>query len=536
MSAFTGTQPRTFDRPGAVLLIALLAIGLGLAASSGSVLVLLAAIGVLVLLACLHRPDAATLLVIAALYSNAAAVAIRDHNMPVVVGYAFPAPLLLPLAYYLLIKRRPVVLSPALPFLIVYLLAMLLGGATSRDAEIAFEQVFEFITTGLIVFIIVTNVLRTESAVRAATWTVVLVGAGLSTLVVYQFVTSSFGAEFFGFAQVNFPGRAGSIFSIGDGLVRLSGPIGEVNRFAQVLVVLVPLGAMLAASSPTWQLKGLALGSMVMTLAGVATTGSRGAAFAVVVLMAAFFLLGHLRLRHLALVAVLGIGLLAAFPSYGERLLSLQALGQLSVDAAAGPAQGDVGNLRSRATETLAALLVFTDHPIAGVGAGQFPTYYQEYAREVSSPLIDTRIDLGTREAHNLFTDILAETGIVGFFGFVGATVTVVAALLRSRTRWKSERPGLSQLATGYALALLAYASSGMFLHLSYERFYWILLALAAALAIVALRPTGPDEEPDQPLVHSFAIDDARWSREGAQAAAVSPAAPTSTRGAPRST
>jgi putative inorganic carbon (HCO3(-)) transporter len=536
MSATTGSQPRTFDRPGAVLLIALLAIGLGLAASSGSVLVLLAAIGVLVLLACLHRPDAATLLVIAALYSNAAAVAIRDHNMPVVVGYAFPAPLLLPLAYYLLIKRRPVVLSPALPFLIVYLLAMLLGGATSRDAEIAFEQVFEFITTGLIVFIIVTNVLRTESAVRAATWTVVLVGAGLSTLVVYQFVTSSFGAEFFGFAQVNFPGRAGSIFSIGDGLVRLSGPIGEVNRFAQVLVVLVPLGAMLAASSPTWQLKGLALGSMVMTLAGVATTGSRGAAFAVVVLMAAFFLLGHLRLRHLALVALLGIGLLAAFPSYGERLLSLQALGQLSVDAAAGPAQGDVGNLRSRATETLAALLVFTDHPIAGVGAGQFPTYYQEYAREVSSPLIDTRIDLGTREAHNLFTDILAETGIVGFFGFMGATLTVVGGLLRSRTRWKAERPGLSQLATGYALALLAYASSGMFLHLSYERFYWIMLALAAALAIVALRPSGPDEEPDQPLVHSFAINDARWSREGAQAAAVSPAAPTSTPGAPRST
>jgi putative inorganic carbon (HCO3(-)) transporter len=533
MSALAPTRPALLARPVVALLIPALAVTLGLAISSRSVIVLLVAIAVLVTYLCISRPDAATLIVIAALYSNAAAVAVRDHGLPIFVGIIFPAPLLLPLAYYLLLRRRPVVLSPALPFLILYLLAMLLGGATSRDPEIAFEQMTDFVATGLIVFMIVTNVLRTESAVRRATWVIVLVGAGLSSIVVFQFVTGSFGNEYLGFAQVNFPGRGGSILTVNDGLVRLSGPIGEVNRFGQVLVVLVPLGAMLAAAAPSLPLRGLALGSMIITLAGVATTGSRGAALAVAVLMVAFFLLGSLRLRHIGFVAILGIGLLVAFPAYGERLLGLQALGQLSVDAAAGPAQGDVGNLRSRATETLAALLAFSDHPIAGVGAGQFSTYYQQYAREVSSPLLDTRIDVGEREAHNLFTDILAETGIVGFLGFMGAALTVIGGLLRARKRWAIERPGLAQLATGYVLALVAYASSGMFLHLSYERFYWIILALAAAVALVALRPSGPDEEPELRRVHPLAIDAWRSPADQAQAAG---RAPSSTMDTSRST
>ncbi len=525
MSALPGSRRQpVLARPGVAMVVPALAVALGLAAAGRSLVVLAVAIAVLVALVCLTRPDAATLLVIGALYGNLAAVAVRDHGLPYLLGVAFPAPLLLPLAYHLLVRRRKVVLSPALPFLVVYLLALLLGGATSRDPGVAFDQIIEFVATGLVVFVIVTNVLRTESTLRQATWVVVLVGAGMSALVVYQFVTSSFGSEFLGFAQVNFPGRGGSILTIGDGLVRLSGPIGEVNRFAQVLVVLVPLGAMLAASSRSMPLRVLAFGAMVVTLAGVATTGSRGAALAVVAVTVAFILLGSLRLRHLVVVAILGLGLLQAFPAYGERLLSLQALGQLSTGAAAGPAAGDVGNLRSRATETLAALLAFTDHPIAGVGPGLFPTYYQHYAREVSSPLFDTRIDPGDRQAHNLFTDVLAETGAIGFLGFIGAALAVVAGLWRARTRWWTERRGLSQLSAGYLLAMLAYATSGMFLHLSYERFYWILLALAAAVAMVALRASGPDEEPDRPRVRPIALDRPRRARNARQAADVAPA------------
>lgn len=489
-------QPRL--RWAAALMVPAFAVGIGLVSGDRPLIVLLAAMGVLVALACLVRPDAATLLVLAGLYGNATAVAVRDFGLPYFVATLFPALLLLPLGYHLVVKRRPVAVSPALPFLVVYLLAMLLGGAASRDPATAFDQVVEFVSTGLVMFVILTNVLRTESVLRQATWVVVLVGAGMAAIVVHQFATSSFGSEYFGFAQVNFPGRGGSILDVGAGVVRLSGPIGEVNRFGQVLAVLVPMGAMLAASARSLPLRALAAGSMVITLAGIATTGSRGAAIAVIAVGIALLALGHLRLRHLALVALLVAGLLNAFPTYGERLAGLQALGALSGETA-GPAEGDVGNLRSRATESVAALIAFADHPLVGVGPGLFPFYYQQYAREVSSSALDTRVDAGDRQAHNLFADVLAETGIVGFVGFMGALLVTASSLWRVRRRWRSERRDLSLLATGYLLGLLAYAASGMFLHLSYERFFWILLSLAAAVAIVGLRATGPDQEPATP-------------------------------------
>lgn len=495
MTALAPAGRRPGLRMGAVLLVPAFALGVGLLSGDRPLIVLLAAMGLLVGLVCLTRPDAVTLLVLAGLYSNATAVAVRDFGVPYVVATLFPALLLLPLAYHLVVMRRPVAVSPALPFLAVYLLAQLVGGATSRDPATALDAVVEFISTGLVMFVILTNVLRTEQTLRQATWVVVLVGAGLAAIVVHQFATSSFGSEYLGFAQVNFPGRGGTILDIGGGTVRLSGPIGEVNRFGQVLAVLVPLGAMLAASSRSLPMRLLALAAMVVTLGGIATTGSRGAAIAVIAVGAALLVMGHLRLRHLALALVLVVGLLNAFPAYGERLAGLQAVGALSGETA-GPVQGDVGNLRSRATESVAALLAFTDHLLVGVGPGLYPSYYQQYAREVASPALDTRIDVGDRQAHNLFTDILAETGIIGFAGFLGALLVTALGLWRVRKRWRVERRELSLLATGYLLGLLAYATSGMFLHLSYERFYWVLLSLGAAVAIAGLRATGPDEEP----------------------------------------
>jgi hypothetical protein len=42
-------------------------------------------------------------------------------------------------------------------------------------------------------------------------------------------------------------------------------------------------------------------------------------------------------------------------------------------------------------------------------------------------------------------------------------------------------------MATAFALAVIAYLTTGMFLHLAYERYMWILLALAASAAYIGL-------------------------------------------------
>ena len=41
------------------------------------------------------------------------------------------------------------------------------------------------------------------------------------------------------------------------------------------------------------------------------------------------------------------------------------------------------GAVLSRATEGIAALLVFADHPLIGVGPGRFPSYYRLYADDI---------------------------------------------------------------------------------------------------------------------------------------------------------
>ena len=43
-------------------------------------------------------------------------------------------------------------------------------------------------------------------------------------------------------------------------------------------------------------------------------------------------------------------------------------------------------------------------------------------------------------------------------------------------------------MATAFILAVTAYLTTGFFLHLAYERYLWILLALAGSAAYIALR------------------------------------------------
>src|SRR5690606_12304838 len=58
--------------------------------------------------------------------------------------------------------------------------------------------------------------------------------------------------------------------------------------------------------------------------------------------------------------------------------------------------------------------------------------------------------------------------------------------LARMRKRWMSVRPDLANLATGLLLALVAYLTTGIFLHLSYARYFWLMMALANAAVYIA--------------------------------------------------
>ena len=53
--------------------------------------------------------------------------------------------------------------------------------------------------------------------------------------------------------------------------------------------------------------------------------------------------------------------------------------------------------------------------------------------------------------------------------------------LWQLRVRWSQRYPDLANLATAFLLALIAYLATGVFLHLSYSRYFWLLMALSGA-------------------------------------------------------
>jgi len=168
--------------------------------------------------------------------------------------------------------------------------------------------------------------------------------------------------------------------------------------------------------------------------------------------------------------------LVAIAPGYRGRLETL--LGVQGLFSAQASEQPD-GATRGRTTEMLAALYVFLDHPILGVGPGQYaPFYSMSYHM---NPEIALRYLPKSRRAHSLYAELAAETGLLGLTVFLFLVGRLLYQLWQASRRWVFNRPDLANLATTFVFSIAAYLGTALFLHLSYERYYWLLLALASA-------------------------------------------------------
>ena len=485
-AAGRGIEPlaRSGTRP--VRWVALTAIAaVGLAGALGAVavsspLVAVGLVGVALLgMTILVRPGVATLVVVAILYSNAGVIAVRFHDVPSFVAAATPALLVPPLAAFIVLERRPIVITSAFPWIAVFLLVHLLSGIGSTDAGTAFDTIVTFVLEGIGLYFLITNVVRTREAIIAIVWILIAIGAFLGGLSFYQDATGTYDNNYLGFAQ---PSEATvSVDQTGLGTTaqyRLAGNIGEKNRYAQVLLMLVPLGLFMAIGQKSRIQRILALGAAGVTSLGVALTFSRGAAVGFVLLFGIMFLMGYMKWKHL-LAVVLGAAIvLAAVPVYTERLAELVAVSESVGDT--GIDQAD-GAIQSRVTEGLAALLAWADHPVLGVGPGEFPLYYRQYAE-----IVGIRVKAADRESHNLYLGMAAELGIIGFTVFLIIIGLTLRELARARRAVRAHDPLMADMATGFILAIVAYLATGIFLHMSFIRYFWLMMGLAAATALVA--------------------------------------------------
>jgi putative inorganic carbon (hco3(-)) transporter len=441
---------------------------LGVLGAPGRVVVI-SALGILGL-GLLTRPKTATLLFVAVLYLNVPVVAMRFHGVDATIAALTPVLLGIPLLSYLVIRREPVVITRPLAWIGAYTAVLILSALFSSNVIEAAESVGGFLTEGLVLYLLLTNAIRRIDILRDVVIVLLVVGTLLGGLSLFQEVTGTYDNQYWGFAQTREvdPLEATS----GDRLERLSGPIGSKNRYAQAMLVLLPFSLYAFVTGRTRTHRMLAVVSGIAILAGMSLTYSRGAAVALAGLVVLAVLLRYIRLRTaVAVGAVMLVGVFTLLPTYADRLESLTEVSAL-VDDGGGP--GD-GAILGRATSNLAALNVFADHPVLGVGPGRYQAdYSQAYANELGLRYFTT-----PRRAHNLYLEVAADTGALGLVAFLGIVGATLLGLWRARRRWLTRRPEYAHLATALLLAVMAYMLSGVFLHLAYIRYFWLLMAVA---------------------------------------------------------
>jgi len=381
-------------------------------------------------------------------------------------------------------------LAPAMWWLAAYGVVCASSLLYALDPGLTGETLMNYLD-GLFIVGVVTTGLRTPDDLRRSVWAVVVAGFVLSALAVVQQVGGFANETFGGFAHVemrNIHARTAGF--------RSEGPV-SANYFALVLVAVVPLAVDRMLHGDGRRQRAFAGLTAALALAGVYYTYSRGGlvALAVTALPMLAWVPRRALVRLAALSALpLAVGLtFAASSEYGQRLM---ALGQL-VGASADNAPQD-NALAGRISEVTSAAMMFGDHPLLGVGVGNYELYYHRYAQEVG---LDARHE--ERQAHSLYLEVAAESGLLGIVVFSSMLLYAAVGPWRARRRLLAQGDvDSAHLMAGLGVAFFGYLVGSLFLHLSYPRYFWLMLGLALAARewVPAARPVPLRRDADAEL------------------------------------
>lgn len=337
----------------------------------------------------------------------------------------------------------------------------------ASDFSIAFGTGIDFLKDGVITIIMVV-LINHVATFRKVMW--VLLGAGifLGTISVYQGVTGQYDSEFWGFGRSGFLNIVG--YTEGN---RVTGPMGDPNYYAQLILVLIPIAMNRFVSEKHWIMRSLAAWAVLACTLTVVFTYSRGAVVALIIMGVFAMLHRPPRIADLVLGAVLFAILLAFLPSnYTARVATI-----LDVFGGTNDIRTEV-SFRGRASENIVAILMFIDRPILGVGVNNYPLYYQQYSRTLG---LDPRAE--NRQAHNLFLQVAAESGLIGILVY-GSVIWVILKGMQDSWR-RLKNVGMEEYASmflSFAVGFVGYLGAALFVHAAYPRYFWLLAGIGFAV------------------------------------------------------
>jgi O-antigen ligase len=125
---------------------------------------------------------------------------------------------------------------------------------------------------------------------------------------------------------------------------------------------------------------------------------------------------------------------------------------------------------------------MFEANPVLGIGLNNASTRYPEFSKEIGLAPSGSN-----RTLHNLYLEVLAETGIVGLSLFL----SLIWYAFRCNGVAKRKFLEVSQLdyahlATGLAMGFVSYLAAAFFIHAAFPRYFYLLLGIMYALPAVA--------------------------------------------------
>lgn len=446
-----------------ILAIPLLKIIIPTRISEIGLLWILFILGAIVFATTLTNTDISLFIFIFVVYINLSSVLITNYD------FASTARAIVILMSILLLARRILYKDEyhgwIIPALVLGLYAV--SGALSllyaKDFPVALGNLIAYLKNG-VVGIIVILLIQRPSSLRTAVWALLSAGIFMGSISVFQQLTMTFTNSYGGFATVVLHSTLG---------YRSGGPIGDPNYYAQIIVVLLPLAIDHVWNEKKWILKALSAWALFICSLAMVFTYSRGGFLSLMVAFLIMVLLRSTRIPSLMLGLITLIVIFPLIPSAFQGRIS--SIPNIVPSSRTGDYEDD--SIRGRLSENLVAWNLFREHPLSGVGIGNYNTYYQEYSGKLG---IDPRLE--DRSAHNLYLEIAAEQGLLGLTVFGIVIILTLRQIIKSEALFEQlECKRMANLVVAIGVSFATYLFSSIFLHDAYPRYLWVLYGIAWA-------------------------------------------------------
>lgn len=358
--------------------------------------------------------------------------------------------LLVPAARRRLVTAFRLARPGMLEFFLILMSVIMLGSiAYALEKKLALSESLRFLSYVLL-FLIIKYSYHSFSFLKKLLHSYLLSAAMLSVLGAYQYFFK--------------PDYVQKWVTAGGNVVRVPATLGNPNSFGAYLV-LVLFPVLMLAFTQRRHLSGLIYGCLsLLLILNIIFTGSRNA------------LLG-LILGCLMLVVIYNWRVILAFILLAPVALFLPQVSTRLHDI------GNVSQNMSRIRLWQTALKMIKDHPLLGVGNGNFVSYYDQYIAKYPELAWE---DWKRYPVHNSYLKVQSELGLAGSISLAGILISAWLTV-RKAAKHVSD-PFVKSFCIGFLASIPAFYfmnfSDNLLFVPKVTAYFWLMLAVAASAQV----------------------------------------------------